>query len=42
MCAVDETEITTGAISTQSVYTVTCGTATAQAIVNVIPQFEEF
>lgn len=41
-CTVPSTNITTGAITTQATYTVTCGAATDTAIVNVIPIFEEF
>lgn len=41
-CVVDEVEVTTGAITTQSTYTLTCGSVSTQAIVNVIPSYEVF
>lgn len=41
-CVVDEITVTTPPISTQSVYTLTCGGSTAQTVVNVIPAYEVF
>jgi len=42
MCSVTDTTFTTPAITAQSTYTVTCTGATATAVVNVIPSFQEF
>ncbi len=42
MCNVADTTITTPAITAQTTYTVTCTGATATAVINVIPRFQEF
>lgn len=41
-CSVDEIVVPTGAILTQSTFTLTCGADSAQAVVNVIPSYEVF
>jgi len=41
-CTVGTATVDTPALSAQSTYTVTCGSATDTVIINVIPGFSEF
>jgi hypothetical protein len=41
-CVVSPASFTTAPITTQTTYTITCGSVTDTVVINVVPDFEEF
>jgi hypothetical protein len=41
-CTLAPTSFTTPPLTTQTTYTITCGSATDTVTINVVPKFEEF